>query len=179
MKILGPDNAFWCDGEWIDWDDIIDPDEVDPSVLRRLEREDRMRQAFPKSDIRLVPYFQNLLLIARSFHETTGRHLAVYGDIGELFGAIVYGIKLNRTYAQGSDGRLGPDHVEIKTIAPHNGTGQVAVRPTGNFNKLLVVRIDRDFEVRGKMVDRKALRLTGKGPARRSWDAIDAPTQKA
>lgn len=33
----------------------------------------------------------------------------MYGDIGELFGAITYGIKLNKSYVQGSDGRLGND----------------------------------------------------------------------
>ena len=54
----------------------------------------------------------------KSYHRETGLHLAVYGDIGELFGAITYGIKLNKTYAQGADGRLGNDHVEVKTITP-------------------------------------------------------------
>lgn len=65
-----------------------------------------------------IPYFEDLTSLAESYHLETGLHLSVYGDIGELFGAITYGIKLNRTYAQGSDGRLGNDHVEIKTITP-------------------------------------------------------------
>ena len=81
----------------------------------------------------------------------------VWGDIGELFGAITYGIKLNRTYAQGADGRLGNDHVEIKTITPFKKKDEVLVDLSGHFIKLLVVKINEAFQVCGRMVDRRSL----------------------
>ena len=28
VDVLGPDNAFWIDGEWLGWDSIIDPEET-------------------------------------------------------------------------------------------------------------------------------------------------------
>ncbi|MDK4732071.1 hypothetical protein [Rhizobium sp. CNPSo 3490] len=68
------------------------------------------------SDTSLIPYFEELLSLAESCHLQTRRHLNVYGDIGELFGAITYGLKLYKANAQGADGRNGNDPVEIKTI---------------------------------------------------------------
>jgi len=103
------------------------------------------------------------LSLAESYHFTTGLHLSVYGDIGELFGAITHGIKLHNTHAQGSDGRLGNDFIEVKTITPFKQNDEVTVKVGGNFNKLLVVRINEDFAVSSKLVDRKSLpKTTGK-----------------
>ncbi|WP_223215867.1 hypothetical protein [Rhizobium herbae] len=100
--------------------------------------------------------------LAESYHLETGRHLDVYGDIGELFGAITYGIRLNKNYAQGADGRLGNDHVEIKTITPFKSKDEVFVKVSGNFSKLLVVKINADFQVSSRMVARSRLPKTGK-----------------
>ncbi|MFN3337795.1 MAG: hypothetical protein ACK42I_09890, partial [Thermomicrobium sp.] len=87
------DNAIYDDGEWITWDEIN-------SHLDRLE----FKARFPDLDVDLVPIFQDLLGVAQDYHELTGSHLQVYGDLGELYGAITHGIKLHRNYAQGSDG---------------------------------------------------------------------------
>jgi hypothetical protein len=108
-------------------------------------------------DVDLVPIFQNLLAVAQDYHHLTGSHLQVYGDLGELYGAITHGIKLHRNYAQGSDGRLGNDFVEIKTITPFKSRDAVTLNLKRNFNKVLIVKIDSDFEIRGKLIDRKAL----------------------
>ena len=177
--ILGPHNAFWIDGEWISWDsigwdDISSDDVSDHSHLSRLEYEARMRHRFPKADINLIPYFEALLVLAQNFHDETGRHLQVFGDIGELFGAITYGIKLNRNYAPGADGRLGNDHVEIKTITPFNKHDRVTVKLDGHFNKLLLVKIDEDFRVTGRMIDRRSLSRTSGGLLRISWKDVEA-----
>ena len=40
----------------------------------------------------MIPYFEDLISLAESYHRETGSS-RVYGDIGELFGAITYGIK--------------------------------------------------------------------------------------
>ena len=101
------DRAFYDDGEWVTWSEIDEQ-------LRYKE----WGAKYPNAKRSIIPYFEDLISLAESYHLETGLHLSVYGDIGELFGAITYGIELNKTYAQGSDGRLGNDHVEIKTITP-------------------------------------------------------------
>lgn len=140
------DNAIYDDGEWITWDEIN-------SHLERLEFQAR----FPNLNVDLVPIFQGLLTVAQDYHALTGSHLQVYGDLGELYGAITHGIKLHRNYAQGSDGRLGNDFVEVKTITPFKSTDMVTLNLKRNFSKVLIVKIDANFEVRGKLIDRKVL----------------------
>ncbi len=145
-QTLGPHNAIWDDGEWISWKSIN-------SHLERLELEAR----FPNADVNLVPVFEELLDVARHYHITTGKHLNIYGDIGELYGAITYGIKLHKDRAMGSDGRLLNDFVEVKTITPFKKTKSVTVRLDRHFNQLLVVKIDETFEVSGKLIRRSKL----------------------
>jgi hypothetical protein len=144
--IWNEDNAIYDDGEWVTWDEIN-------SHLERLEFQAR----FPNLDVDLVPIFQGLLTVAQDYHELTGSHLQVYGDLGELYGAITHGIKLHRNYAQGSDGRLGNDFVEVKTITPFKSKDMITLNLKRNFSKVLIVKIDADFEVRSKLIDRKSL----------------------
>lgn len=173
MEVLGSHNAFWDDGEWISWDSLGDSDGPhDTSHLARLEYEARLRWRFPNADIALIPFFQDLLALAESYYHQTGQHLQVYGDIGELFGAITHGIKLHRNYAQGSDGRLGDDFVEIKTITPFNKHDRLSIRLDGNFNKLLVVKISKDFKVAGRLIDRKGLTKSRSRTLRLTWEGI-------
>lgn len=145
------DNAIYDDGEWITWTEIN-------SHLARLEFEAR----YPDLEVELVPIFQKLLSTAEEYHYLTGSHLQVYGDLGELYGAITHGIKLHRNYAQGSDGRLGNHFVEVKTITPFKTNDIITLNLKRNFSKVLIVKIDVDFEVRSKLIDRKAL-PKGKG----------------
>lgn len=160
--MLGPDNAIWDDGEWVGWDEIN-------SHLFQQE----MRARYPKADPTLVPFLHELLEIAQRFHRQTGRHLHIYGDIGELFGAVTYGIRLNKRYSQGSDGRLGNDLVEIKTITPFKSNDTVEVRLDRNFSKLLLVRIDERFEISGQLVDRKRLPKCKSNRLRVTWGMFD------
>jgi hypothetical protein len=70
---------------------------------------------------------------------------------------------------------LGNDFVEVKTISPEKSAHKVHVKRAGNFSKLLVVRIDENFEFEGKMVARSELGK-GKGKvARFSWGAKPKP----
>lgn len=160
--MLNPGSAIWDDGEWISWDSIN-------SELARAE----MRARYPNADLSLIPIFQGLLELASEYHAATDLHLQVYGDIGELFGAITYGIKLHRNYAKGSDGRLGDDFVEIKTITPFKKASVVSVNLERNFSKLLIVKIDRDFQVTGRLIDRKLLPKRQGKYLRLDWEALD------
>ncbi len=163
------DNAIYDDGEWITWAEIN-------SHLERLEFEAR----FPDLEADLVPIFQSLLSTAQDYYELTGRHLQVYGDLGELYGAITHGLKLHRNYAQGSDGKIGNHFVEVKTITPFKSNDVVALNLKRNFSKVLIVKINADFEVRGKLIDRKALPKAKGDRLMLSWDHFEqedaAPT---
>ena len=110
---------------------------------------------------------------AQSYHDLTGRHLQVYGDIGEIWGVITHGIKLHRNYAQGSDGRLGNHFVEVKTITPFKSNDIVALNLKRNFSKVLIVKINENFEVRGRLIDRKALPKTKGDRLLLDWAQFD------
>jgi len=158
VDMWNDDNAFYDDGEWITWSEIN-------SHLERLEFEAR----FPHLDVDLVPIFQDLLAVAEDYHNLTGSHLQLYGDLGELYGAITHGIKLHRNYAQGSDGKLGNDFVEIKTITPFKSNDTITLNLKRNFSKVLIVKIDSEFEVQGRLIDRKALPKPKGDTLRISW----------
>ena len=162
VMMLDQDNAIWDDGEWISWDEIN-------SHLDRLEFQAR----FPNLDVDLVPIFQDLLSVAQDYHQLTGSHLQVYGDLGELYGAITHGIKLHRNYAQGSDGKLGNHFVEVKTITPFKSKDTITLNLKRNFSKVLIVRIDADFEVQGKLIDRKALPKVKGDKLTLNWRDLD------
>lgn len=154
-------DGVWDDGEWTSWGEISAQIEY---------KEWRVR--YPNADLSLVPIFESLIEAAQSYYLLTGLHLQVYGDIGELYGAITHGIKLHRNYAQGSDGRLGDHFVEIKTITPFKRNDVVEVNLERNFSKLLLVKIDDEFQVRAKLVDRKLLpKPTGK-KLRLNWQDV-------
>jgi hypothetical protein len=175
VDTFGSDLAVWDDGEWVSWEEQPDEDEVFSSHLAWLEHQAELRIEYPHADLTLIPYFNRLLSLAQSYFRDTGRHLNSYGDIGELFGAITYGIKLHRRYAQGSDGKLGNDFIEIKTITPFKKFDRVMISLDGHFSKLLVVKITEKFEVSGKMIDRSALKTKKKhGNIFVRWNAIGA-----
>ena len=161
MKELADhDRAFWDDGEWVSWDEIN----------QQIEYKE-WRAKYPNADISLVPIFESLLSTACTYNAHTGKHLQVYGDIGELYGAITHGIRLNRNYAQGSDGRLGNDLIEIKTITPFKRTDTVEINMARNFSKVLIGRINDEFDISGKLIDRKSL-PKAKGKIRVSWSEV-------
>jgi len=161
------DNAIYDDGEWITWTEIN-------SHLARLEFEAR----FPDLDVDLVPIFGALLDVAISYHELTGSHLQVYGDLGELYGAIRYGVKLHRNYAQGSDGKIGNDFVEIKTITPFKSNDVVTLNLERNFSKVLLVKVDSDFEISGKLINRRDLPKSKGKHLRLNWSQFETEREE-
>ncbi|TNE40681.1 MAG: hypothetical protein EP347_03165 [Alphaproteobacteria bacterium] len=152
------EDSIWDDGEWVNWSDIHD----------QIQHHE-WKAKHPNGDYSLVQIFYELLAVSEDYYLRTNRHLQVYGDLGELFGAITLGIKLHKNYAQGSDGRLGDDFIEVKTIAPFNGNDTVTVDMRGNFSKLLIVKINEDFEVSSRLIDRKELARRGKKKVRIKW----------
>jgi hypothetical protein len=95
--------------------------------------------------------------------------------LGELYAEIKYGIKRHKPHTKGSDGKLGNDFVEIKTMSPEKAGGRVQVKRAGNFNKLLVVKITQDFKFEGRFIERKDLSKSDSTHARVSWSTLLTP----
>lgn len=134
--------------------------------------EDELPQGDHQVDPELSYLFESLVENAREYHELTGRYLQIWGELGELYAEVTYGIKRHKPHTRGSDGKLGNDFIEIKTMSPERSGEQVEVKLAGNFNKLLVVRITRDFEFESRLVSRRLLPKTDGSHARVAWSAL-------
>ncbi|QXT40817.1 hypothetical protein [Gymnodinialimonas ceratoperidinii] len=184
MNELGSHNAVWLgDGEWIHFDKFgechdYDPDEEHDALLPVLEAEDKLSRRFPLAGICVIRQVLRLTKASTEYFEQTGKHLNIYGALGELYGSMVWGVRLhNKPNAQGSDGKLDNDFVEIKTIAPNSTTNKVKVKLSGHFNKLLIVKIQGQMEhghgdvlrMSSRMIDRRALTRATSGGTVVPW----------
>lgn len=115
--------------------------------------------------------FENLVQSAITYHSVTGRYLQIWGELGELYAEVHLGIKRHKPYTQGSDGKIGNDFIEIKTISPEKTNDQVQVKRAGNFNKLLIVKINENFDFDVRLIARKELSKGDGKYARVSWSA--------
>jgi len=141
-------------------------------------QENELPALHPHEDPELVMIFESLVENARSYYKRTRRYLQIWGELGELYAEIKYGIKRHKPHTRGSDGKLGNDFVEIKTISPEKDGGLVQVKRAGNFNKLLVIKISERFEFDGRFIERKQL-SKGEGTyARVSWSALSPAKQE-
>lgn len=52
--------------------------------------------------------------------------------------------------------------VAVRSISPERGSDVVTVKRQGNFEQLLIVGIDRDFQFTGKLVERDKLKSGGR-----------------
>lgn len=144
-------DGIWDDDEWISWEYI--------NQLQNLQEATTPTLRVNKE---LVEIFDSLKHTAAAYRQHTGRYLDIFGELGELYAEIELGIKRHKLNAPGSDGRLGNDFVEVKTISPVKQDDKVRVKRGGNFNKLYVVKISENFFFEGRMIDRRNLKK-GKG----------------
>ncbi len=126
----------------------------------------------------LTDIFESLIDNAKSYHSLTGRYLQIWGELGELYAEINYGIKRHKPHTRGSDGKLGDDYVEIKTMSPEKIGGIIEVKRAGNFSKLLVIKISREFGFESHMIERKKLSKGDGKHARVSWQTLSATDNK-
>lgn len=123
----------------------------------------------PHVNSELINVFKDLVHSAELFHSLTNRYLQIWGELGELFGEIYYGVRRHKPHTKGSDGRLGNDFIEIKTISPEKRVEEVRVKLSGNFNKLLIVKINEDFSFESQIIARKTLPKGNGKHVRASW----------
>ena len=160
-------DGIYDDGEWISWD-----------WINGQLADQELRGEFPNANLEVVKICQDLVSLAEAYKLETGRYLQIWGELGELYAEIKFGVVRHRPGTPGSDGRIGNDWVEVKTISPEKLKEVIQVKRAGNFNKLLVVKISEDFEFEARMIDRKLLRK-GKGKhAKLQWGEHSGPAVK-
>lgn len=116
------------------------------------------REGFPFSVLEQTEIFQDLVDCAARHFENTGRYLQVWGELGEIYAEIKFGLRRHATHSPGSDGTIAGKLVEVKTISPEKGSDRVLVKSQGNFEQLLIIRIDRDFQFQGRLFERTELK---------------------
>ena len=96
--------------EWecISWDSIND----------QLADKEPQAEYCPQASPAAIRAFEGLVAVAQEYKVATDRYLQIWGELGELYAEIKYGIIRHHPGTQGSDGRLGNDWIEIKTISP-------------------------------------------------------------
>lgn len=123
----------------------------------------RSRAGFPFSSMEQMEIFSDLVDCAERHFKNTGRYLQIWGELGEIYAEIKFGLRRHETHKAGSDGTIAGKLVEVKTISPEKSGDNVLVKSQGDFEQLLIVRIDRDFQFVGKIFERNELkRGTGK-----------------
>lgn len=116
------------------------------------------RDGFPFSILEQTEILRDLVDCAVRHFDNTGRYLQVWGELGEIYAEIKFGLRRHATHTPGSDGTIDGKLVEVKTISPEKASDLVMVKSQGNFEQLLIVRIDQNFEFSGKIFDRSELK---------------------
>lgn len=155
-----PGDGVWDDGEWISWDWInsqleneADEDsyEVETAVFES-------REGFPCRIVEQTEIFLELVECARRYLENTGRYLQIWGELGEIYAEIKFGLRRHVSLHPGSDGTIAGKLVEVKTISPEKTSDRVRVKASGAFEQLLIVKISPEFSFQAKLLERKELR---------------------
>jgi len=142
--------------EWLD-SQLEDEPEDDANSVESGEPF-QSRDGFPFSALEQTQILQDLVDCAARHFENTGRYLQIWGELGEIYAEIKFGLRRHKTHRAGSDGTIAGKLVEVKTISPEKANDRVLVKSQGNFEQLLIVRIDRDFQFQGKLFDRRELK---------------------
>lgn len=121
----------------------------------------KRKDVFQLCTLEQTEIFHDLIDSAIRHFENTGRYLQIWGELGEIYAEIKFGLRRHGTHTAGSDGIIDGKLVEVKTISPDKASDLVLVKSQGDFEQLLIVRIDRDFQFKGKIVDRNMLKGVG------------------
>lgn len=151
---VAPWEWTYIDREWLDSELEGEPQDDADS----LTQEPTSREGFPFSVLEQTEIFYDLIDCATRHYENTGRYLQIWGELGEIYAEVRFGLRRHRTHTAGSDGTIDGRLVEVKTISPEKTSDRVLVKCQGDFEQLLIVRIDRDFQFQGKIFDRSELK---------------------
>lgn len=160
-------NAVWDDGEWVSWAEInrfIEGERGnDEEGWDAFDDEDDDEGIEPKGSPESETSMQKLDRLEQQITKTQealerGEDIGGrIGEMGELYAEARFRFKRHRKCAQGSDGKIGCHFVEVKTISPWKKTQQVRVKRSGNWSKLIVVKINQQWVFDARMFDREEL----------------------
>ncbi len=146
----------YIDKEWVEsqLNDVPEDDALSgkPNALFQ------SRDGFPFSTLEQAEIFNDLVDCAARHFQNTGRYLQIWGELGEIYAEIRFGLRRHATHEAGSDGTIDGKLVEVKTISPEKASDRVLVKSQGDFEQLLIVRISRHFEFQGKLLNRTELK---------------------
>jgi len=154
-----PSESLCLDSDWVD-SELDDAGEVD-AYAGKAPSPFRSREGFPRSFIEQGEVFRDLVDCAERHFQNTGRYLQIWGELGEIYAEIRFGLRRHCTHHAGSDGTIDGALVEVKTISPEKAISRVIVKREGGFEKLMIVRIDGDFNFKAKLFNRAELRDSG------------------
>jgi len=130
--------------EWVD-SELEDEPKYDSNLVEQIEPF-KSRDGFPFSMLEHSEIFRDLVDCASRHFENTGRYLQIWGELGEIYAEIKFGLRRHGTHKAGSDGTIAGKLVEVKIISPEKTNDRVLVKSQGDFEQLLIVRISSDFE---------------------------------
>lgn len=141
--------------QWID--EKLSDQSPDSATSLKPKRPFRSRDGFPFSVLEQAQILADLVDCADRHFRNTARYLQVWGELGEIYAEVKFGLRRHGTHRAGSDGTIDGRLVEVKTISPEKAGDKVVVKSQGDFEQLLIVRIDENFSFTGKLFDRKEL----------------------
>lgn len=156
---MAPWDIYYISNGWIDAELENEPKDKDLSDTPH--RPFKSRDGLPFSTIEQINVFEDLVDCSIRHFKNTGRYLQIWGELGEIYAEIKFGLRRHGTHHAGSDGTIEGKLVEVKTISPEKTHGHVMVKSQGNFEKLLIIRINQDFEFQCKLFDRSELKGSG------------------
>ena len=146
----------YIDREWVD--SQLKGASEDKSLPGEPGKPFKSRDGFPFSTLEQTEIFYDLVDCATRHFENTGRYLQIWGELGEIYAEIKFGLRRHGAHEAGSDGTIDGKLVEVKTISPEKTSDRVIVKRQGNFEQLLIVRIDENFKFEGKLIERSELK---------------------
>lgn len=153
----GSGAAPW-DWEYINRECFDSPPEDAAEALRvKPDTHFQSTNEFSFSTLEQAEILRDLIDCATRRYENTGRYLQIWGELGEIYAEIKFGLRRHGTHQTGSDGTIAGKLVEVKTISPEKASDCVLVKRQGDFEQLLIVRIDRDFQFQSELFDRSEL----------------------
>jgi hypothetical protein len=144
----------WIEGELKD-------QSPDPARSLKPKEPFKSRDGYPYSVLEQAEILADLVDCADRHFRNTGRYLQVWGELGEIYAEVQFGLRRHETHRAGSDGTIDGRRVEVKTISPERAGDDVVVKSQGDFEQLLIVRIDNNFAFTGKLFDRNELARGG------------------
>ena len=142
----------YIDREWVD--SQLKGASEDKSLPGEPGKPFKSRDGFPFSTLEQTEIFYDLVDCATRHFENTGRYLQIWGELGEIYAEIKFGLRRHGAHEAGSDGTIDGKLVEVKTISPEKTSDRVIVKRQGNFEQLLIVRIDENFKFEGKLTSK-------------------------